>query len=45
MFLWYPLMGGINRKAKQKHNETICFQSKFIQVTQNVSTQTTLHQL
>ena len=45
MFLWYPLMGGINRKAKQKHNETIYFQSKFIQVTQIVSTQTSLHQL
>ena len=40
MCLRYPPMGGINRKAKHKHNETIYFQSKCIHIVQNVFAQT-----
>ena len=35
MCLRYPPLGGINRKAKQKHNETIYFQSRCRQVAEN----------
>ena len=39
------LMGGTNRKAKQKHNETMYFQSQCIQVVEKVFTQISVHQL